>query len=100
MIDAAFVTPFDDDTELSSDAVDTGYRRDGREIWASADRTVVYVVGDGRVEVWPRHRLSNRVRLTNAPTDWSIPKSRCVRAGRDWIQTGVPPDRPYPVTSQ
>lgn len=48
-----FVSLFDDDAELPSDAVDTGYRRDGRRLWLSSDRAIAYVVADGVVEAWP-----------------------------------------------
>lgn len=51
--DVGLVTPYDGDAELPADASDSGYRRDGRALWRSADRRVAYVVADGRVEAWP-----------------------------------------------
>jgi hypothetical protein len=48
-----FVTPFDADAVLPSDAVDTGYRRDDRRLWLSIDRSIAYVVTDDAVEAWP-----------------------------------------------
>lgn len=50
-----FVTPFDADTELPSDAIDTGYQQQGRRLWLSNDRLIAFVVtaaGVG-VEAWP-----------------------------------------------
>lgn len=44
---------FDEDAVLPPDAVDTGYHRNGRRLWVSADRTIVYIVTDDRVEAWP-----------------------------------------------
>ena len=54
VIDVPYVTPYDDDTELPVDAVDTGYRHDDREFWISADGQVAYLVGSDRVEAWPK----------------------------------------------
>jgi hypothetical protein len=48
-----FVAPFDDDSELPSNAIDTGYQREGRQLWVSADGSVAYLVDDNRVEAWP-----------------------------------------------
>lgn len=48
-----FVIPFDDDVELPADATDTGYRRDGRQLWISADGSIAYLVAGNRVEAWP-----------------------------------------------
>lgn len=48
-----FVAPFDADAELPPDAIDTGYRRDGRHLWLSSDRTIAYVVTDSSTEAWP-----------------------------------------------
>lgn len=41
---------------LPRDAVDSGYRRDGRQLWLSADRKRAYVgrPGAATVELWPR----------------------------------------------
>lgn len=52
-MDIPFVVPYDDDAELPAHAVDTGYRRDDREFWKSADGQVAYLVGEDRVEAWP-----------------------------------------------
>ncbi|MFE6889573.1 hypothetical protein [Streptomyces sp. NPDC057694] len=42
------------DVELPADAVDTGYRQDGRELWLARDRSHAYVRdADGTVERWP-----------------------------------------------
>lgn len=48
-----FITPFDADGVLPSNAIDTGYRQDDRRLWLSSDRSVAYVVTGGAVEVWP-----------------------------------------------
>lgn len=48
-----FVAPFDDDAELPAAAIDTGYEREGRRLWVSADGSVAYLVDDDRVEAWP-----------------------------------------------
>ncbi|MGA7098258.1 MAG: hypothetical protein WB245_11910 [Acidimicrobiia bacterium] len=53
MMDVPFVGTFDDNAELPPDAVDTGYQRDDRELWISADGAIAYLVGDDRVEAWP-----------------------------------------------
>ena len=50
---ADLVAPFVENTELPSDAADTGYRREGLELWISRDRAVAYVVDKDRVEAWP-----------------------------------------------
>ncbi|MBC9715155.1 hypothetical protein H9Y04_21625 [Streptomyces sp. TRM66268-LWL] len=45
--------PYDGDTRLPSDAVDTGWRQDGRELWLAADKKSAYVrVDGGTVERW------------------------------------------------
>lgn len=44
---------YDGDVELPSDAVDTGYRRGGDELWLSEDETIAYVVTPDAVEAWP-----------------------------------------------
>jgi len=51
--DVGFVVPFDDDAELPSDATDTGYHSDSRQLWVSADASIAYIVDDNRVEAWP-----------------------------------------------
>jgi hypothetical protein len=48
-----FVSPFDADGALPSDAVDTGYAQGDRHLWVSTDRTIAYVVTGDAVEVWP-----------------------------------------------
>jgi hypothetical protein len=53
VIDVEFVEPFDADTELPTDAIDTGYSREGRSFWISADGSVAYLVSEDRVEAWP-----------------------------------------------
>jgi hypothetical protein len=52
-MDVEFVVPFDSDTELPPDAVDTGYSREERSFWLSADDSVAYLVSEDRVEAWP-----------------------------------------------
>ena len=51
--EATGLRPFQPDTNLPSDAVDTGYRREGTALWIAADRTTAYFVGPERVEGWP-----------------------------------------------
>ena len=46
-------TTYDADVTLPDDATDTGYRRDGRELWLAADGSAAYLVGPGRTERWP-----------------------------------------------
>ena len=53
-MDVPYVVPYDGDTELLADAIDTGYRLEDRELWMSADEQVAYLVGSDRVEAWPR----------------------------------------------
>ena len=44
----------DADAELPEDAVDTGYRQDGRALWMRPDDgSFVYLVSGDRVEAWP-----------------------------------------------
>jgi hypothetical protein len=46
---------FDDDAERPADAVDTGYRQNGAELWMRPnDDGFVYLVFADRVEQWPR----------------------------------------------
>lgn len=48
--------PYAEDVRLPADAVDSGWRRDGRELWLVQDRSAAYLVavGDRRdVERWP-----------------------------------------------
>lgn len=51
--DIGAASEFDEDADLPTDATDTGYRRDGREIWLSNDSTVAYVTKDDDIEAWP-----------------------------------------------
>ncbi|MFI6938673.1 hypothetical protein ACIBI4_05340 [Streptomyces sp. NPDC050418] len=45
---------YDGDTRLPDDAVDTGWRHDGRELWLAPDKKNAYVrTADGKVERWP-----------------------------------------------
>jgi hypothetical protein len=47
------VAPYDSDTDLPSDATDTGYHRNDRHRWISAEGTVAYIVEDDTVVSWP-----------------------------------------------
>lgn len=50
-----FAEPYRGAVELPGDAVDTGYRREGRHLWLSPDRKRAYVgAPGGSVELWPR----------------------------------------------
>ncbi len=51
-----FAEPYRDGAELPGNAVDTGYRRDGRQLWLSPDHERAYVgePGANSVELWPR----------------------------------------------
>jgi hypothetical protein len=49
-----FDTPYRAATSLPEDVVDTGYVRDGRHLWLSADRQQAYVGTPDSVEAWPR----------------------------------------------
>jgi hypothetical protein len=53
VLSAPLVVPFSDDAVLPADAVDTGFRRDGAELWISKTATVAYLVRDDKVEAWP-----------------------------------------------
>jgi hypothetical protein len=47
-------TTYAEHTEPPADARDTGYQRDGRELWVAKDGTAAYLVGaDGDAERWP-----------------------------------------------
>ena len=54
VMDVPYVVPYDADTELPADAVETGYRHDDRDLWVSADGQVAYLAGSDRVEAWPK----------------------------------------------
>ena len=47
------VVPYDGDTELPADAIDTGYRRGNDQLWMAADRSIAYLVTPDHVEAWP-----------------------------------------------
>ena len=49
-----FAAPYRDDLALPADAVDTGFRRDGKSLWLAADRRWAFVGTPGSVEAWPR----------------------------------------------
>jgi hypothetical protein len=49
-----YVVPYDDDTELPAEAIDTGYRLEDIELWMSADGQVAYLAERDRVEAWPK----------------------------------------------
>ncbi len=51
--DTELNAPFDDNVDLPADATDTGYHRDGRQLWVSPDRSIAYLVADDHVEAWP-----------------------------------------------
>ena len=51
--DFEFAAPYDPDTDLPSDATDTGYHHDGRHLWMSADENIAYIVEDDLVQAWP-----------------------------------------------
>lgn len=53
LADVGLVVPFDDDVELPSDATNTGYHREGRQLWLSADGAIAYLDDGNRVEAWP-----------------------------------------------
>lgn len=44
---------FDDDAELPSDAVDTGYHRNGKHLWLAADGHSAFLVDEETVQGWP-----------------------------------------------
>ncbi|MDQ4055754.1 MAG: hypothetical protein M3237_24105 [Actinomycetota bacterium] len=53
-VDGAFVPSM----ELPADAVDTGFRRDGRRLWLSPPGDRAYVGRPGDVEAWPKAHLA------------------------------------------
>lgn len=53
LLEGLLVAPFDNDADLPSSAVDTGFRHEDLRLWVSADLTVAYLVSDDRVEAWP-----------------------------------------------
>ena len=47
--------PYQPHTELPTDAVDSGFRRDGDRLWLAPDRSRAYVgASPDDVELWPR----------------------------------------------
>lgn len=46
-------TSYEKDTVLPADAVDTGYRLDGSQLWKDSDAEAVFVVTADSVERWP-----------------------------------------------
>jgi hypothetical protein len=52
--DSEIADAFDDGAELPAEAVDTGYRQEGAELWMQpGDDAYVYLVYADRVERWP-----------------------------------------------
>jgi hypothetical protein len=49
-----FAEPYVEKAPLPNDAVDTGFERDGRQLWVSPDDKRAYVGSAESVEVWPR----------------------------------------------
>jgi hypothetical protein len=52
------LAPYEDDANLPSDAVDSGYRHEDLELWLVPDGRAVYVVGPDSVELWPVANLN------------------------------------------
>jgi hypothetical protein len=55
-LDGFLATTYDEDATLPTDARDSGYRRDGRQLWLVPDRTAAYLVSEADradVERWP-----------------------------------------------
>ena len=51
-----FVGPYRAEATLPADAEDTGFRRDGKRLWLSADGDWAYVGTPDSVEAWPSSR--------------------------------------------
>lgn len=49
-----FTRPYQENTTLPGNAVDTGFQRDGKKLWLSRDKQIAYVGTESRVEAWPR----------------------------------------------
>jgi len=49
-----FAEPYDEHASVPAGAIDTGYERDGHQLWLSADRQRAFVGTVGDVEMWPR----------------------------------------------
>lgn len=49
-----FADPYEEDTVLPVDAIDTGFQRDGNHLWLSADKQRAFVGSKPDVEAWPR----------------------------------------------
>lgn len=50
---APTVQPYGANATLPETATDSGYRKDGRELWLSADGEVAYLVAPDVIEAWP-----------------------------------------------
>lgn len=50
----SLLEPYDGDATLPEDATASGYRNGDLELWFVPDGRAVFVVGPGRVELWPR----------------------------------------------
>jgi hypothetical protein len=44
---------YSDNATVPADAIDTGFRRNGRAVWLSAGESSAYVISDERIERWP-----------------------------------------------
>jgi hypothetical protein len=53
-LDEYFAESYDPHAELPADAIDTGFSRDGKHLWLSADRQQAFVGTEDEVEAWPR----------------------------------------------
>lgn len=49
-----FTEPYRPDVRISEGAVDTGYSRDGQQLWLSKDKKRAYVGSREHAELWPR----------------------------------------------
>lgn len=49
-----FARAYQKSMELPGNAVDTGFRRDGKKLWLSYDKQLAYVGTKDKVEAWPR----------------------------------------------
>ena len=61
VLPAPLVIQYSDDAALPADAVDTGFRRNGAELWISNDANVAYLVTGDTVEAWPSPIDSNAI---------------------------------------
>ena len=54
LVGRGFVGEFEGDVELPSDASDTGYESEGRQLWLSrSEPSWAFIVTDDAVEAWP-----------------------------------------------